>query len=89
MDIDGPTFVPKSGLFWLIWVNVCLKKLAFFLTFEQMVLPGLLEKIWALSSKKSNFVLVSGFLAFVFSQIFRERFLFHQKDTLHFHNHYI
>ena len=29
MGIDGPTFVPKSGYVLLIWVEVCLKKLAF------------------------------------------------------------
>ena len=27
--IDGPTFVPKSGYFLLIWVKVCPQKLAF------------------------------------------------------------
>ena len=27
--IDGPTFVPKSDYFLLIWVNVCPQKLAF------------------------------------------------------------
>ena len=29
MGIDGPTFVPKSGYFLLIWAKVCLQKLAF------------------------------------------------------------
>ena len=29
MGIDGPTFVPKSGYFSLIWVKVCPQKLAF------------------------------------------------------------
>ena len=29
MRIDGPTFVPKSGYFLLIWVKVCPQKLAF------------------------------------------------------------
>ena len=29
MGIDGPTFVPKSGYFLLIWVKVCPHKLAF------------------------------------------------------------
>ena len=29
MGIDGPTFVPKSGYFLLIWVKVCPQKLAF------------------------------------------------------------
>ena len=29
MGFDGPTFVPKSGYFLLIWVEVCPQKLAF------------------------------------------------------------
>ena len=29
MGIDGPTFVPKSGYFLLIWIEVCPQKLAF------------------------------------------------------------
>ena len=29
MEIDGPTSVPESGYFLLIWVQVCLKKLDF------------------------------------------------------------
>ena len=29
MGIDGPTFVPKSGYFLLIWVKVCPQKLVF------------------------------------------------------------
>ena len=29
MGIDGPTLVPKSGYFLLIWVKVCPQKLAF------------------------------------------------------------
>ena len=29
MGTDGPTFVPKSGYFLLIWVKVCPQKLAF------------------------------------------------------------
>ena len=29
MEIDGPTFVPKSGYFLLIWVKACPQKLAF------------------------------------------------------------
>ena len=29
IGIDGPTFVPKSGYFLLIWVKVCPQKLAF------------------------------------------------------------
>ena len=28
MGIDGPTFVPKSGYFLLIWVKVCPEELA-------------------------------------------------------------
>ena len=29
MRIDGPTFVPKSGYFLLIWVKVCPQKFPF------------------------------------------------------------
>ena len=29
MEIDGPTFVPKSGYFLLSWVKVCPQTLAF------------------------------------------------------------
>ena len=35
MGIDGPTFVPKSGYFLLIWVKVCPQKLAFLNFFSQ------------------------------------------------------
>ena len=35
MEIDGPTFVPKSGYFLLIWVKVCPQKLAFSYFFSQ------------------------------------------------------
>ena len=40
MEIDGPTFVPNNGYFLLIWVKVCLEKLAFYLLFEPILLAG-------------------------------------------------
>ena len=29
MEVNGHTFIPKSGHLLLIWVKICLKKLAF------------------------------------------------------------
>ena len=66
MKIDGSTFVPKSGYFSLVWVKVCLKKLVFF-TFKPILRTGFLDKMLALSNKKSIFVFVSGFLAVLIS----------------------
>ena len=60
MGIDGPTFVPKSGYFLLIWVKVCPQKLAFS-KFLANFMSWLFDKMLALSNKKSTFVLVSGF----------------------------
>ena len=69
MGIDGPTFVPKSGYFLLIWVKVCPQKLAFSYFFQPILQAGFFfDKMLALSNKKSTFVLVSGFLAVAFSQ---------------------
>ena len=59
MGIDGPTFVPKSGYFLLIWVKVCPQKMA--LIFYPILRAGFFDKMLALSNKKSTFVLVSGF----------------------------
>ena len=61
MVIDGPTFVPKSGYFLLIWVKVCPQKLAFPLFFSQFYELAFFDKMLALLNKKSTFVLVSGF----------------------------
>ena len=68
MGTDGPTFVPKSGYFLLVWVEVCLKKVGCFLLFEPILGAGFSEKILALSSKKYSFVLLLALLAAVFSQ---------------------
>ena len=61
MGIDGPTFVPKSGYFLLIWVKVCPQKLAFLNFFSQFYELVFFGKMLALSNKKSTFVLVSDF----------------------------
>ena len=65
MEIDGPTFVLKSGYFLLVWVKV---SWLFFLIFEQILQAGPLNKMLALLNKKFAFVLASGFLAVLFSQ---------------------
>ena len=44
------------------------QKVGFFLGFEQILRVGFFDKLLALSNKKSNFVLVSGFLGYLFSQ---------------------
>ena len=46
MGIDGPTFVPKSGYFLLIWVKVCPQKLAFSYFFNQFYELAFLTKCW-------------------------------------------
>ena len=79
MGIDGPTFVPKSGYFLLIWVKVCPQKLAF-LNFLANFTSWLFDNMLALSNKKSTFVLVSGFFGcciftIVFKYYLKSRFL--------------
>ena len=65
MGIDGPTFVPKSGYFLLIWVKVCPQKLAFSYFLANFT-------SWLFSIKKSTFVLVSGFYGcFIFTILFK------------------
>ena len=62
--------VPPLSQKWLIFTNLaqCLsKKVGFFLIFEQIVGASIFDKMLAPSNKKSTFVLVSGFLAVVFS----------------------
>ena len=80
MGIDGPTFVPKSGYFLLIWVKVCPQKLAFSLFFSQFYELAFLTKSQPLSNKKSTFVLVFGFfgcciLTILFKYYLKSRFL--------------
>ena len=67
MGIDGPTFVPKVANFTNLGKGLS-QKAGFFLIFEPVVRTGFSDKMLALSNKKSTFVLVSGFLAVVFSQ---------------------
>ena len=45
MEIDVPTFVSKSGHFLLIWVKVCLKKLAFSYSLSQFFWDGFQNKM--------------------------------------------
>ena len=59
MEIDGPTFVPK--LAFLANLGQGLSQKVTFLIFEQILRPGLLDKMFAPSNRKSTFVLVSGF----------------------------
>ena len=79
MGTDGPTFVPKSGYFLLIWVNVCPQKLAFLNFFIQFYKLFFFGKMLALSNKKSTFVLAVAFWLLYFHtfvQILFERSLF-------------
>ena len=46
MAIDGPTFLPKSGYFLLIWVKDCPQKLAFSSFFSQFYELAFLTKRW-------------------------------------------
>ena len=68
MGIDGPTFVPKSGYFFTNFGQGLSSKVGFFLIFSPILRVGFFDKMLALSNKKSTFVLISGFLAVVFSQ---------------------
>ena len=84
MEIDGPTFVPKSGYFFLlIWVNVCLKKWPV-LNFLANFVRWILDKMLALPELfQTRNPLLSLFLAFwllyfySFVQTIFERLLFH------------
>ena len=67
MEIDGPTFVTKVAIFFLFWVKVCLKNMAF-LHFYPNLEDGFLDNMLALSNKKSTFMLVYGFLNVACSQ---------------------
>ena len=61
MGIDGPTFVPKSGYFLLIWVKVCPQKLAFSQFFSQFNELAFLTKCWLFQTRNPT---LSLFLAF-------------------------
>ena len=55
---------------WLIFTHLdesLSRKVGFFLLFEPILRANFLDKMLALSNKKSTFVLVSGFLTVVFS----------------------
>ena len=69
MGIDGPTFVPKSGYFLLIWVKVCPQKLAFFFKFfSEFYELAFLTKCWLFQTRNPPLSLFLAFLAVVFSQ---------------------
>ena len=69
MGIDGPTFVPKSGYFSLIWVKVCPQKLAFSEFFSQFSGElAFLTKCWLFQTRNPPLSLFLAFLAVVFSQ---------------------
>ena len=81
---------------WPIFNNLgyCLsQKVCFFLIFGPMLRAGFFDKMLALSSKKSTFVLVSGFFwLFCFlecSNIYIRKVAFQLKRYLNYHNHYI
>ena len=76
MEIDGSTFVPQSGYFFLIWVKVSKKFDFFLILFEPILQAGFFDKMLALSNTISTFVLVSGFLGVAFS-----RFCPNRSDT--------
>ena len=66
--INGPTFVPKSGYFLLIWVKVCPQMLAFSQFFSQFYMLAFLTKCWLFQTKNPPMYLFLAFLAVVFSQ---------------------
>ena len=80
MGIDGPTFVPKSDYFFINLGQGLSSKVGFFLTFRPIFRAGFFDKMFALSNKKSIFVLVSGFFCLLyfhnFVQILFEKLLF-------------
>ena len=69
MGIEGPTFVPKSGYFFLlIWVKVRPQKLAFSYFFSQLYELAFLTKCWLFQTRNPPLSLFLAFLAVVFSQ---------------------
>ena len=61
---------------WLIFTNLgqgLSQKVGFFLIFEPILRAGFFDKMLALSNKKSTFVLVSGFLAVLFSHFLTKK----------------
>ena len=72
MEIDGPTFVPKSDYFFFTNLGQRLSQEVacskFFSQFCEVDFRQNVGSSRALSNKKSTFVLISGFLAVVFLQ---------------------
>ena len=81
MRINSPTFVPKGANFTNLGQGLS-KKVGFFLIFEPVLRAGFFDKMLALSNKKLIFVLVSGFLAAVFSQFCSQYSLTSLRSTL-------
>ena len=80
MGIDGPTFVPKKWLFFTNFGRGLSSKVGFFLIFLPILRAGFLDKVLALSNKKSTFVLISGFFdccifTILFKNVLKCRFL--------------
>ena len=46
MEMNGPTFVPKSGYCSIIWVKVCPQKLAFSLIVWPILRAGFFDKMF-------------------------------------------
>ena len=65
--IDDPTFVPKVANFYQ-YRSRFVSKSWLFLNFSANLTSWLFEKMLALPNNKFIFILVSGFLAVVFSQ---------------------
>ena len=77
MGIDGPTFVPKSGYFLLIWVKVCPQKLAFSEFFSQFYELAFLTKCWLFQTRNPP---LSLFLAFSGCSVFTVLFKYYLKS---------
>ena len=60
MGIDGPTFVPKSGYFFINLGQGLSSKVDFLLIFSKFYELAFLTML-AFSNKKPTFILVSGF----------------------------
>ena len=74
MEIDGPTFVPKSGYFLPILVKVCPQKLAFSSFFGQFYELAFLTKCWLFQTRNPPLSLFLAFLAVVFHNFVQKLF---------------
>ena len=67
MEIDSPPFCPKSGYSFSNLGQCLSQKVGFSLHFYPILEDSVLDKMLALSNKKSILVLVYGFLTVVLS----------------------